>query len=346
MALHQQNQFVISSQSMGLLLAILTGTALGYVLERGDFCFHSALRGLFRVPIKPDLFRAYLLTLLIATPLVQGMIRLELIEPWVAPFAWQANLLGGLLFGVGMVVASTCITGLFYKLGHGMLGMMVALVTWSLGDILTYVGPLRGLRDGLNSNPIQVEGSTATLLNALGTPIGWVLLATLGVVLALYLLRSEHQDRSPLWSWPLLGLGAALVTSAAWLLAKSGGANYTFGTSRVPTGLYETIMLGGGTHYWIPVTLFSLIIGAFVTAYFSGTLWVRGESLSRYLELAIGGLIMGIGAAISGGCNLGHSLVGVPLLSLGSISTTLAIAVGVFGGHHLLKNFGSTQSQA
>ena len=30
-------------------------------------------------------------------------------------------------FGAGMVVASTCVTGLFYKLGHGMLGTLVAL---------------------------------------------------------------------------------------------------------------------------------------------------------------------------------------------------------------------------
>ena len=34
---------------------------------------------------------------------------------------------------------------------------------------------------------------------------------------------------------------------------------------------------------------------------------------------------MGIGAALAGGCNLGHSMVGVPLLSMGSIVTTLAM---------------------
>ena len=39
---------------------------------------------------------------------------------------------------------------------------------------------------------------------------------------------------------------------------------------------------------------------------------------------------MGVGAGIAGGCNLGHSMVGVPLLSMGSILTTIAIAAGVF----------------
>ena len=42
---------------------------------------------------------------------------------------------------------------------------------------------------------------------------------------------------------------------------------------------------------------------------------------------------MGIGAGIAGGCNLGHSLIGVPLLSLGSIATTLSMALGVFIAH-------------
>jgi uncharacterized membrane protein YedE/YeeE len=39
---------------------------------------------------------------------------------------------------------------------------------------------------------------------------------------------------------------------------------------------------------------------------------------------------MGVGAAIAGGCNLGHSMVGVPLLSVASIVTTVAIAAGIF----------------
>jgi len=45
---------------------------------------------------------------------------------------------------------------------------------------------------------------------------------------------------------------------------------------------------------------------------------------------------MGVGAAIAGGCNLGHSLIGVPLLSLGSITSTLAMGLGVYLGHRLL----------
>ena len=81
---------------MTIFLATIAGVGLGYILERGDFCFHSTLRGLVSMPKNLTLIHAYLLTLLIAIPLVQGMIVLGVIEPWVAPWAWQANIAGGI----------------------------------------------------------------------------------------------------------------------------------------------------------------------------------------------------------------------------------------------------------
>ena len=48
--------------------------------------------------------------------------------------------------------------------------------------------------------------------------------------------------------------------------------------------------------------------------------------MRRYVGLAIGGFMMGVGTAIAGGCNLGHSLIGVLLLSMGSVF----MAVGVW----------------
>lgn len=313
-----------------IILAILSGLGLGYIIERGDLCFHSTLRGLVRRPRQVDLFRAYLLALLVATPLVWGMARLGWISPWIPPFAWPANITGGIIFGIGMVVASTCITGLFYKLGHGMLGTLVALVTWAAGDILTYLGPLAPLRETLNRNPLAVNGQSATALNLFG-PVGGVLVGLLGVAVAVWLWRSPRAGRGKLWDWGRLGLAVGLFTGLAWLLARAGGETYTYGTSGVPSSLFLSLT-GRGPLWsvWIAVALVSLIPGAFLAAKLSGTLWVRGESTRRYLELGAGGFLMGIGAAIAGGCNLGHALVGVPLLSMGSITTTLSMVAGVW----------------
>ena len=318
---------------MTLILAFLTGMGLGYIVERGDLCFHSTLRGLFRRPTQLDLFRAYLLAMLIAVPLVQGLMALGLIKPWIPPFTWLANVVGGTIFGVGMVLASSCITGLFYKLGHGMLGTLIGLAFWATGDVITYRGPLAPLRQTLRGPQIAVNGQSATALNLFG-PAGLLLVGALWLLIAGWLWRSPRASRTPLWGWPVLGVAAGVFTSLAWLLAKAGGSNYTFGTSGVPTGVLTALAQGGaGGSIWIPVALIGLVPGSFVAAVTAGTLWVRGESLRRYAGLAMGGFLMGIGAGVAGGCNLGHSLVGVPLLSMGSIVSTMAMAVGVGLAH-------------
>ena len=127
-----------------------------------------------------------------------------------------------------------------------------------------------------------------------------------------------------------------LFSSFAWLLARVGGSDYTYGTSGVPSGLVSAIVDGGGP-IWIPLALISILPGAYLAARRSGTLWIRDETARRYGELAVGGLFMGIGAGIAGGCNLGHSLVGVPLLSLGSMATTIAMIAGVFVADRIVK---------
>ncbi|MFK7802211.1 MAG: YeeE/YedE family protein [Anaerolineae bacterium] len=325
---------------MTVLLAIFTGMGLGYIIERGDMCFHSTWRNLLKTPSNSDLFRAYLLLLLITIPLVQTFIFFGWINPWIAPLAWQANVVGGLIFGAGMVVAKSCITGIFYKLGHGMLGIVVALATWFIGDILTYLGPLSGWRDSLNANPIQIEGASATVGNTLGI-FGPILLVILAAAAIYYLYQSPQNDRGKLWGWVPLGIGMGLMLSVAWLVADYAGADYSYGTSRVPTGLFEVVTGRGGNAFsWIPLTLFAIVPGALIAAYSSGTLWVRGEDTRRYIELAAGGFLMGIGAGVAGGCNLGHSMVGVSLLSWGSILTTIAIVSGVWAADRIYKLIG------
>ncbi len=317
---------------MTIALAIFAGASLGYALERGDLCFHSTLRGLFRHPKQLDLFRAYLLALLIATPAIYALRALGWIEPWIPPFAWGANIFGGLIFGVGMVVAASCITGLFYKLGHGMLGTLVGLAAWALGDILVYRGPLSGIRAILSSG-----GQSLTLTDILG-PSTWIFLPLVGLAAVIWLLFAPKANlvrREKLWGWLPLGIVVGVIISISWLLAEAGGTNYPYGTSYVPTGIYLALFENGHdgslpTSPWIPIALASLIPGALIAAVRSKTLWVRGETGLRYLQLGIGGFLMGVGAAFAGGCNLGHSLVGVPLLSVGSIATTVAMAVGVF----------------
>ena len=186
------------------------------------------------------------------------------------------------------------------------------------------------MREALNSAPVTVYEQSATVVNLFGFT-GILLLVAAALATLFYLMRSPLHSRGKLWNWLILGLITGVFMSFAWLMARAGGSNYTYGTSGVPSEIVLVLMgADNGGSAWIPIALVCLIPGAFIASRRAGTFWLRGETGRRYLELSAGGLLMGIGAGIAGGCNLGHSLVGVPLLSLGSILTTVAMALGVF----------------
>jgi uncharacterized membrane protein YedE/YeeE len=45
------------------------------------------------------------------------------------PFFWGALMVGGFVFGIGMVVAGGCASGITYRLGEGMIGAMMAALS-------------------------------------------------------------------------------------------------------------------------------------------------------------------------------------------------------------------------
>jgi uncharacterized membrane protein YedE/YeeE len=63
---------------------------------------------------------------------------------------------------------------------------------------------------------------------------------------------------------------------------------------------------------------------------------VRMPDGARALRAAAGGVLMGLGANAAHGCNIGHGLTGVSLLSLGSLLATAAMALGVVLAWRLL----------
>jgi len=231
--------------------------------------------------------------------------------------------------------------------------MVVALAAWAAGDLIVYRGPLNDLQDRLNADPLTFvddEGTTrAETFTTLLGPAGVAIVALIGTGFAWYLWRSHQThsatvSRGSLWGWGPLGVASAAVMVVAWPLARWHGFGYTYGTSGVPSDISRAVT-GESISWWIPLALLSLVPGAIAAAKLSGTMWVRGETARRFAQLGAGGLLMGIGAGFAGGCNLGHSMVGVPLLSLASIVTTAAIVASVYVADRLVRLTSSASGQ-
>lgn len=291
----------------------LAGFLIGFVLQYGGLCFHSMFAGAWSGDTR--LLREWLfgvavgsvgLAILYATPWSDGLNRGLAFRP-------VANILGGLLIGVGMVVAQSCVSGLFYKLGSGMLGAAIGLAGWATGELI-------GRQVHVGGPTVLDGGLSATVPGVLNLPRIAVAVVLLLVVLAW--LRAV----------PRLGLALGLVLIAAWILARAGGSS--FGPSSV--GAVASVA-DGTPNRWLIAFLIGITLGGFASARNRGEVVVRGESLKRIAGLALGGVLLGAGGWIAGGCNLGHGLSGVAQLNVSSWVVVAAMAAGVQATRRLLR---------
>jgi uncharacterized membrane protein YedE/YeeE len=84
------------------LLGLPVGLLLGVVVHRGDFCMHSAVREAFAGQRGPQV-RAYLTALGVLLLAVNGLAALRILHLSLPPVTPAATIVGGLVFGVGMV---------------------------------------------------------------------------------------------------------------------------------------------------------------------------------------------------------------------------------------------------
>ena len=116
------------------------GLGVGVVLQRGRLCFAGAFRDVFLMR-NGTMLRAILVGLAIMTPIF------ALIEPkavpvpdfgalpagaHVVPLGYNVAI-GGLMFGVGMVIAGGCVSGTLYRIGEGYLASWASLLGILLG---------------------------------------------------------------------------------------------------------------------------------------------------------------------------------------------------------------------
>ncbi len=311
-----------------ILGGLLAGGAFGYVSQRGAFCLNSGFRFLAtkRDPTKVKALGVALAVQMIGVPL---LFAIGGAAPGFPPFYPAGAVLGGLLFGVSMHWAVGCAAGVWYKAGAGSLGALGAVAGLAVGAFLFQAGPLRGLRDGIRGlGGGEVPYQPA---QALGAPL-WALTVSLGLVLLGLLLRTRVTTAGA-WTWRRTGTLLGLVGIAAWPLA--GLVDRPFGLSILPGSVDLIRGLGGGPialggfGAWDVLLLLGIALGALVAARKEEGGWRLSVPGRKELARKVtGGLGLGAGASLAGGCTVGHGLTGVPLLAPGSLVTLAAILAG------------------
>ncbi len=299
---------------------LLAGALIGGVLRRADLCFHSMFRRAWSRDL--DLVATWLYGIAIAAVGLSALFALGIGEDLNRGLAFDpvANIVGGVLIGVGMVVARSCVSGLFYKLGAGMVGAAVGLVGWGAGELAVRNVDLPGHR-------VLGSGDAATITHALGIPRLAASLVLVGAV-AWWVTRRRSSGTPP-WRPPVAGAALGAATIAAWALAGWAGASFGPSTVGVATYLYDRVTDGRTPSWWLVAFVVGIVVGSFAVSAARRGFELRWESTARLAQLGIGGALLGAGGRIAGGCNLGHGLSGAAQLNVSSWVAVLAMAAGV-----------------
>ena len=119
-------------------LFLIFGAAFGVVFQRSRLCLVRAFREPFMTG-DAEHTRAAALAIVVS---MLGFTILKFTDlkdrgEWVFPAAGAGALLGGLIFGIGMVLAGGCGSGSIWRVGEGQVKLVAAVVTFSLGASLT-----------------------------------------------------------------------------------------------------------------------------------------------------------------------------------------------------------------
>ncbi len=172
-------------------LGALFGLAFGVLIERGQICFTAAFRDLFLVG-RSLMAKAIIVGMAASSVLTLVVISIYDLTP-VTQIAALSTLLGGVLFGLGIVMASGCETGMMYRLMEGQLLFLPVFAGNIIGaTFLAYAWDHLSLYDALVK-----QGEKINLLDTLG-PVGAILstLTMLAVLYALTLYREKSYHRN------------------------------------------------------------------------------------------------------------------------------------------------------
>jgi uncharacterized protein len=328
------------------------GILFGFALQRGRFCMNSAFRDIL-------LMREFTVFKAVAVAIILEMVGFEIlaltgvITLAPKPLMWGANIVGGLVFGVGMVVAGGCASGITYRVGEGMVGAMSAVLGFSLAGMATSAGLLKPIATYLQTTTkvMTADGKSLTLANILGLPHYVVAFGLAAIILVVWLYfglrnREEGYDTGKVtlmesifkrgWGWLATGIVIALIGIASFPLSAAAGRNYPLGITGGWVGIEKTIVTGENAISWEALLVIGVVLGAGIAALIAGEFKLRSPAPSVLLQTFAGGLLMGFGAVTASGCNIGHILSGIPQLSIGSIVGGLSIVAGAWITVYLL----------
>ncbi|MBM7573713.1 YeeE/YedE family protein [Aquibacillus albus] len=343
------------------ILAAIFGFLYGFLLQKADFCFTASIRDWISVR---DSRIGKGVLVLIATAMVGWGLVLTLGlasigEVWSMPIGFS-NLIGGILFGIGMTIAGSCASGALYRAGMGYIQFWIVIVCMMIGNILFafiydpwaesyFFEPLLLTEQGFSLFqlnlpflllPVLVVGF---MLFIAVRQFGWKGIGQ-GIKESISDLKGNPFTKSH-WDIRLVAVLLGILATIQFVVMSS--ISITGPETRIASVLlsfvlgddfiYQNAYLNGmfadfpliGIGPEETLIIF-MIVGAFVSALLSKSFRLRKPKLARMPYAVGGGLLMGVASRMAPGCNIANVIPGVGGLSISSLIVIIGMVVGVF----------------
>ena len=318
----------------------LIGLAFGFMAQRSRFCARAAV--LECCDGQPgDRFSVWWLALGAAFVGTQLLVLTGLLKPGTSRFMANTGsvsgaILGGLLFGAGMILTRGCASRLLILSAYGNLRALLSGLVFAVTVQATIAGWLAPVRqffynlwpiDGGPMRDLQILTGTA--------PWGGPLVSMVALATGIYFFWRQHNGR------PWLALGAiatGLTISAGWWFTQAV-ASQSFEAVAI-----TSLSFSGPSAEWLmrvlssasvpgfgfdagllPATFIGSLVGALVGGEFRFEGFKTENKLGHYLT---GAILMGFGAVLAGGCTVGAGMSGGAIFALTAWLTLISIWMG------------------
>lgn len=352
---------VYSTAGFNNALLAMVGVMIGLTLVLGNFGFTGGwvawIKSRDGRGLRAQMMILGLASIIFYPVLAQGSLFGADVRGFVSPIG-IAPIIGSFIFGIGMQLGGCCASGALSWAGAGSARVFITLFGFIVGSLwgafdIEFWRSLPGVRVSLTSEFGVMGGLSVTLLICAG-----VALATLifekkrhGKILS----QSDEQVNSLGWRrlisgpWPIIAVILLLVL-ANFLTLYLAGRPWGVTSAFVLWGSKTLTMAGAdvsGWYYWqnpaalersvffdvTSVMNFGILAGAFVAAIMMGTFKPNWNISTKMIVVSIiGGLMLGYGARIANGCNIGAFFSGVSSASLsGWVWFVFAFCGNIFG---------------
>ncbi len=316
---------------------LLIGVMFGFFAQRSRFCLRSAAVEFSRGAPGGKL-TVWLFAFAVALLGTQGVIAMGWLDVTSArQLATRGSLsgaaIGGVLFGVGMILARGCASRLLVLAAQGNLRSVLSGLVFAVTSLAAWSGALAPLRESISSW-WTVDGGTARDLIAI-SGIGRAGALLFGAVWLIAAIRWARHQQVSVWGWAGAIMVGLSITAGWWF---TGMVNAT--GLQAQAAPVQSLSFSGPSAEVLARVLFSpdkaptfdfglvpgVFLGSFLAAAWFGELklvgFEGGACMRRYL---IGAVLMGFGAMLAGGCAVGAGLSGAAVFTLTAWVTLPAI---------------------